>query len=407
MLYKRQKEPSKFIEFFNLKNIFIGLVIAVIGGYISLRAPNFSELHFLTADIDAPDSIFPDSDPLGNAGNDQTFSIDEIDYSAFLRAPVPEAPSIVKDFDDVGSDFIIYMKKSALNSGRPEPFILYKVAAAGGQNVIEQLKEDNNSTLDREANIITNEKLPQFAADGKSVVFCRRYAESNIYALYLMNLDESGKGTIVKRITTVKDCSFSLTSDGNHIVYSKPYLSRGDTAGIYKIDLDGKNDIELVPPTEGAVYLNPILLSFIPDGGDETLNRVVFNHNTLVKYYDIGVGVVQQNGIQDFEVDTGNSFTVWPSTIGVSEPKFMVTRRNQLYVCLAELLYCYEVFSNANGININGVALCKDDVVYYTEPVYPNFKLIRINLGNTAPEEIGLISGDLISVKPKFIEHVD
>ena len=405
MLYKRQKEPSKFIEFFSLKNIFIGLVIAVIGGYISLRAPNFSELHFWTTFIDVPGSIIPDSDPLGNAGNLQTISIDEIDYSAFLRVLVPEEPSIVKDFDDAGSDFIIYTKKSALNIGRPEPFILYKAAAAGDQNVVEQLKEDNNTKLDREANIITNEKFPQFTADGKSVVFCRRYAESNIDALYLMNLDESGKGTIVKRITTVKDCSFSLTSDGNHIVYSKPYLSRGDTAGIYKIDLDGKNDIELVPPTEGAVYLNPILLSFTPENGNEILHRVVFNLDTFVKYYDIEDN--QQNGIQDFEVDTGNSFTVWPLTVGVSEPKFMVTRRNQLLVCYAEYLCCINVFPHPDGANISSVALCKDDVIYYTEPMHPDFKLIRNNLENTAREEIGLISGDLISVKPKFIEHVD
>ena len=151
-----------------------------------------------------------------------------------------------------------------------------------------------------------------------------------------MNLDESGKGTIVKRITTVKDCSFSLTSDGNHIVYSKPHLSRGDTAGIYKIDLDGKNDIELVPPTEGAVYLNPIFYHLKPYGLAETLNRVVFNHNSLVKYYDIEDA--RQNGIQDFEVDNGSSFTVWPLTVDVSEPKFLVTRGISSYVCFAEFV---------------------------------------------------------------------
>ena len=40
----------------------------------------------------------------------------------FLGFPVPEEPSIVKDFDDVGSDFIIYTEEIGLEHQETRTF---------------------------------------------------------------------------------------------------------------------------------------------------------------------------------------------------------------------------------------------------------------------------------------------
>ena len=53
-------------------------------------------------------------------------------------------------------------------------------------------------------------------------------------------------------------------------------------------------------------------------------------------------------------------------------------------------LYCHKRIFKPNGINISSAALCKDDVIYYTEPMHPDFKLIRNNLENTAKRKLVL-----------------
>ena len=406
MLYKRPQESGKFFEFLNLKRILIGVVVSVVGGFIIIKSYKYWPAFSFSYSYTPPkDLLFPSGRPLVTSNNLQILDFDGNFDDGFRKAP--SEASIFNDLNDSDSDFFIFERSSIENR---DPFWLLQFKNSSAK--YEQLKDNFNDKIDRDDLSIEYDKSPKFTADGKSVVFCRKYVGSFTISLFLMNLDESGKGNVVKRITSVRNCFYSLTPDQKGVVYSKADAGIANQANIYRIDLDGTNETLLARPSQGASYSNPVLFTFLNQDGDdfEIVNRLFFNNsnNNVCHYLDIGTS--ERSEVQIFNVDErflSNSFKLWPPLSDVSEPVFLATNTDSsaAYICNAQLLSCQGIgIGNNYYNNIKEIVLCKDEVIYYLmDRGYLDGKvLIKNNTQNNNSQDlVENFIGSSFSVRPK------
>lgn len=381
MLYTRKKENSKFFEALTLKNISIGLFVSVLGGFILAHGFKFwksSATKAVEVRVDDSARVFDDSE------ND-----------AILRKPAIRN-SIVSNFENKDYKFFLYDKQPfcALSQVKLAPTLEVKT---------EELKRTRMDLVDQ--NIIEINRSPQFTADGNSFVYCRKYRNSIFYGLFLMKINESGTAKPYKRITTVWDCSYSLTPDGNGIVYTKMASGALNNA-IYRINLDGTNETLLVNSTTGIAYSNPIILNFKNANG-VVVERLYFKAGS-VKYLDLNAeSPRQENFPNDIPFQDQYFWKLCPQAIGSNDDdgRFLVTKNERMmFVCSSVGMNCVPMNSNLPNSfgsgNIHHAILDKDGTtVYYlqTKAVGSALTIVKNNIQGNAPQ-------DLVTV-PHLINH--
>ncbi len=154
-------------------------------------------------------------------------------------------------------------------------------------------------------NVIVSCKHPQTSSSNKQsqrIAFVKR--ESGVNHIFLMDIDSTGNGTNIKRLTNDPDPENypSCSPNGKKISYQRDY----NGAAMYTINIDGTEQQRL-SPTPGF-DVNP---SWSPDGTKIIYTRVLGNMvpNQIPK---TEIHIMNSDGSQDKVVLAQNNFSVEP-----------------------------------------------------------------------------------------------
>ena len=396
MRYTRPKENSKVFEFLNLKNISIALFVSMISGFIFIQSSWVRR------------SKLKDFHPnLPITTTDSISSFDATYDEKFRRQPAN--PTIFNNFDSKDLEFLIYESRYPNDRKKNIPFSILQLKQTPYiESISESLKDNEIDSADR-LDFIEYDESPKFTADGENIVFCRRYSYAARSALFIMSIDCNGKTKLLKRITSVSNCSYSFTPDGKSLVYTN-YIPGSDYfKAVYKIDLDGKNETSLFPCKSGSNYSSPI---FVRLGGKE---RVYFIDKNSVYYKDLDAACASSLNIV-------NAKTISPPAFGAASLTFLIsTYEGHIMVCNPSKPItncCYDFNSLIpggidvnNGLNypkgsIQEAILTKDgQIIYYIDRSRNNARkvLMKANIdGKNVVELKTNFMATSISLRPKL-----
>lgn len=402
MLYKRRKENGKKFEALTLKNISIGLAVSIVGGFIfvycSKLLVNPAGGGEVAVNPASPDNINAFDDSLNDA----------------IRKPAIEA-SIASDFDNNDYEFFIYEKEKRINFNQenynPDAFWLSQVKLGPPLEFkSEELKNNRHDQINRDQKMIEYDRAPKFTADGKNVVYCRKYRASASPSLYLMKIDATGKANPLKRITVVSNCSYSLTPDGKGIVYTRrPDGAAATRTAIYRMDLDsGKEDC--LVETGSREYTNPIIVIIknIADPSRSPEQRVYFTFVSGVGItYRVLNDTLTPSPLRDIISFNTRVVKLFPQPFDSLEGggKFLV-KISALLVLFDPTLQSYRELVNTNYVGtIYDAILDKDGTTIYY--IYkggydsPRRRLIKNNIDATDPQELLDFPAESFSMRPK------
>ncbi|HEX8551590.1 MAG TPA: DPP IV N-terminal domain-containing protein [Abditibacteriaceae bacterium] len=216
-------------------------------------------------------------------GPQQVTQFKEVPFEQDLRLS-PGAPSLSPD----GCELV---------------FTLETADSVQGNNEIWKINV-NGSGLKRLTTNIREDTDPVWSPDGQNIVFYgysvgREITPDSLYRIRL--IDKDGNNERILTPAGVADSSPSFSRDGRQIVFQS---SKGNSSGIWVMDVDGKNRRQVLALTGVIVSPNP---AFSPDGRSIVFSasREITNNMTNQEIYSIGIdGKNERRLTNDPAVDT-------------------------------------------------------------------------------------------------------